>query len=175
MKIKTTFLDFLAESTLEQDAQVSALVQELQRNYETMTSFGSSAPTSMKFIEEKKSWYIDPKKIALEDTEESTGNLMVKIQKDADEIEFNLSFVFAYKGVENFDHEQGNMYDEINRLGVSLEMLKISKISVKSQSLNYSETKFSKDLGKTVLRFLLDILRPQFDMIGDESLIIRQL
>jgi len=46
---------------------------------------------------------------------------------------------------------------------------------VQSEGIAYDSEKFSKDLGKTVMRFLLNILKPQFDMVGDEALIIRQL
>ena len=88
-----------------------------------------------------------------------------------------MDFDLTFKGVENFDKPDDdynyNMYEK--RMGISLETLNLKKIAVKSDSVSYSSTNFSKDLGKTVLRFLLHLFQSQFDMIGDEALIIRQL
>lgn len=175
------FNQFLNEKdgkdSMSEDAKISLVFQELDRNYNNFPTLSALKSSEIQILEERRDWK-DPAKIAqLEKLVTEPGKFYIKYQKENAIIEVQMDFDLTFKGVENFDKPDDdynyNMYEK--RMGISLETLNLKKIAVKSDSVSYSSTNFSKDLGKTVLRFLLHLFQSQFDMIGDEALIIRQL
>lgn len=175
------FSQFLAEndSSLAEDAQISALVQEIDRSYGNYPEVSSANVhvQEINFLEEKRDWpdFADTAELAKNQT--APCKMYMKFEKVDDQYEVQFDFTVTYKGVENFDKPDFNPRspEQTERMGVSLEALALKKIQVKSSEITYTSSSFSKDLGKTVLRFLLAVMKPLFDKIGDEALIIRQL
>jgi hypothetical protein len=171
------FSQFIAENELAEDAKVSALVQEIDRHYGNNPTVSTVHLQEINFLEEKRDWpdFADIAKLAENQT--APCKMYMKLEKVSEEYEVQFDFNVTFKGVENFDKPDFNPRspEQTDRTGISLEALALKKIQVKSDSLNYASDSFSKDLGKTVLRFLLSVLKPLFDKIGDEALIIRQL
>jgi hypothetical protein len=129
------------------------------------------------FTEERRDWpnFAEDAELAKEKT--APCKFYMKLEKGAEEIEIQIDFNVVYKGVENWDKPEFNPAnpEETERLGVSLESLRLTKLQVQSPSFTYAKTNFTKDLGKTVLKFLLNIFTPVFDIVNDEALVIRQL
>jgi hypothetical protein len=180
MTIKS-FSQFLAESdsSLADDAKVSSLVQEIDRCYGMYPDVSTSSVQiqEINFLEEKRDWpdFAETAKLASNQT--AHCKMYLKFEKVSDIFEMQFDFDVTYQGVENFDKPDFNPRspEQTDRMGISLEALALKKIQVKSSDINYSSGSFSKALGKTVLRFLLNVMKPLFDKIGDEALIIRQL
>jgi hypothetical protein len=161
---------------LSQDARVANLFQDLDRNYNNYPTLAASHLSEINVEVERRVWKDFAKEAVLGEDKTEPGKFYIKFQMGVETYEVQVDFSLTYKGVKNYDvAEPGYDYDQDPRQGVSLEGLSVKKIMVKSETIAYSSTKFSKDLGKTVLRFLLNIFKPLFDMIGDEALIIRQL
>lgn len=171
------FSEFIAESSLAEDAKISALMQEIDRNYGNYPTVSTAHLQEINFLEEKRDWpnFADTAQLAKDQT--VPCKLYLKFEKMSDEYEVQLDFKVTYKGVENFDKPDFNprVPEQTDRMGISLEALALKKIQVKSSDISYASDSFSKDLGKTVLRFLLNVMKPIFDKVGDEALIIRQL
>lgn len=173
-----SFAQFVNESdALAEDAKVSAIVQDIDRNYGNYPSAAAQQTIDMNFLEEKREIPNFAEEAELAKDKVAHCKLYLKFSTSADEYQTQFDFDVTYKGVENFDKPDFNPRspEQTERLGVSLEGLKLKKIQVKSATLTYAKENFNKDLGKTVLRFLLNVLKPSFDKIGDEALIIRQL
>lgn len=174
------FSQFVTENqekdALSQDARVSNLFQDLDRNYNNYPSLASAHLSEINVEVERRVWKDFNKEAVLGEKKTDPAKFYIKFQMGPETYEVQVDFSISYKGVKNYDvAEPGYDYDQEPRMGVSLEGLSVKKIMAKSESLTYSSTKFSKDLGKTVLRFLLNVFKPLFDMVGDEALIIRQL
>lgn len=165
------------EDSMTDDAGVANLFQEIDRNYNNYPSLSSLKSAEMLVLEERRDWPDFSKTVELETVKSAPCKFYIRYQKDGGEYQAQVDFNISYKGVENFDIPEPDYWYEQNqkRMGISLEGIKIKKIMAKSNELSYSSSKSSKDLGKTVIRFLLNVFKPQFDMVGDEALIIRQL
>ena len=163
--------------SMANDAGVANLFQEIDRNYNNYPSLSSLKSAEMIVLEERRDWPDFTKTTELETTKTEPCKFYIRFQKDGGEYQAQVDFDLSYKGVENFDIPEPDYWYEQNqkRMGISLEGIKLKKIMAKSNEISYNSSKFSKDLGKTVIRFLLNVFKPQFDMLGDEALIIRQL
>jgi len=180
------FKQFIAESEenpvvedpMTLDAKVAAIFQDIDRSYNNFPTIGAIQTEDFLVLEEIKDWKDFTKIAVLGETKTEPAKFYLKFEKGPEEYQVQVNFTFSFKGVENYDSADFG-YDprkeEDGSMGISLEKLTLKKIMVKSESISYSSEKFSKDLGKTVFRFLLNVLKPQFDMIGDEALVIRQL
>lgn len=163
---------------LDSSAQVSNLIQELQRNYINYPSIAAMKELSVTFLEEKRTWPAFGETAKLDTETESNSSLWMKFSKNGEVYELTIDFLIGYMGVENFDSAVTDYFpDEVEnaRLGVALEKLRIKRIAVKSDFLMFNETKILPDLAKTALGFMLGVLKPEFDLIADETLVIRQL
>jgi hypothetical protein len=165
------------EDSMLKDAAVSYMFQEVDRNYNNSPFLNSMRTQTILIHEERRDWKDFTKDLELNTEKTQDAKFYMKFEREEDLVEFQIDFTIAYKGVKNFDiPEPSYDYNRVDaRLGSSLENITVKRIKMKSNSISYNETKFSKDLNKTVLRLLLNIFKPQFDMIGDEALIIRQL
>lgn len=180
------FKEFLAETEqnaqpedpMTLDAKVAAVFQDIDRNYNNFPSLGSIQTEDFLVLEEVKDWKDFTKLAVLGETKTEPAKFYLKFEKGPEEYQVQVNFTFSFKGVENYDSADFG-YDprkeENERMGISLENLTLKKIMVKSESISYASEKFSEDLGKTVFRFLLNVMKPMFDMVGDEALVIRQL
>lgn len=169
---------FESQDPMTEDARVANLFQEIDRNYNNYPSLSSMKMQEILIYEERRDWKNFQEIVELENVKSEPCKFYLRFEMGADEYEVQIDFSISFKGVKNIDlpePEHGLNDDGTQRVGTSLESISLKKIQVKSSSLKFNSSKFSKDLGKTVLRFLLNVFKPQFDMIGDESLIIRQL
>jgi hypothetical protein len=184
MKRIQTFEKFVAENAdptdtvIASSAQVSNLFSEMQRNYLNVPGLDALKRTDLNFLEEKRSWpnFIETAK--LETNTDAPGKFFLKFSKNGEEFQVTIDFKITYSGIENYDSAVGDYFQSEEdgvRLGVALQKLRITKVQVKSDFLVFNEQKLLPDLNKTVLGFMLGVLRPEFDLISDESLIIRQL
>lgn len=176
-----TFSQFLLEeeekNDMSDDAQVSSLMQEIDRNYNSYATLATAHFQEMNFLDEVRDWpnFTELAEIGKDKT--APCKMYMKVDKGAERFEVQLDFDVTYRGVENWDKPEFNPAnpEETERIGVSLENLKLTKIQVKSGTVTFAKTTFSKDLGKTTLRFLVSILKDVFDIMNDEALNIRQL
>jgi len=159
---------------LSEDAKISNIFQEIDRNYNNYPSLGAQHLSDIIVLQEIRSWGNFLEKAKLEEEVTEPCKFFIKYEKEADVYQVQVNFDITYEGVENFDIPEPD-YGHQKRMGVSLKSLSLKRIKVKSSSISFDSENFSKDLGKTVLRFLLNIFKPEFDTIGDEALIIRQL
>jgi hypothetical protein len=184
MKRIQTFEKFVAENAEPADtaiassAQVSNLFSEIQRNYLNLPGLDAQKKSDLNFLEEKRSWpnFIETAK--LETNIDAPAKFYLKFAKNGEEFQVTVDFKITYSGIENYDSAVGDYFQSEEdgvRLGVALQKLRIVRVQVKSDFLNFNEQKLLPDLNKTVLGFMLGVLRPEFDLISDESLIIRQL
>jgi hypothetical protein len=181
MRIKK-FIEFITETTtpeMDKSAQVSAVVSEIGRNYLNYPSLSAMKETDLNFQEEKRKWpnFIETAKL---DTDiEAPGKFYMKFSKNGEEFEILIDFNVAYKGTENYDSDVADYFKQAEeggaRMGVALQKLRITRLQVKSDLLVYNEKRLLPDLNKTLLGFMLGVLKPEFDMISDETLVIRQL
>jgi hypothetical protein len=176
------FSEFITEATtpeMDKSAQVSTIISEISRNYLNYPSLSAIKETDLNFMEEKRQWpnFIETAKL---DTDiESPGKFFMKFSKNGEDFEILIDFNVTYKGTENYDsavtdyfkqEEEGN-----DRTGVALQKLRITRLQLKSDLLVFNEKRLLPDLNKTLLGFMLGVLKPEFDMISDETLVIRQL
>jgi hypothetical protein len=180
MKIKK-YKEFINETVspeMEQQAKVSAIISDIQRNYLNYPSISSVNQAELEFLEEKRSWPNFIKTAKLDTVIDSTGKFYIKYSKEGGIYELRVDFKISYKGIENYDSPVSDMFpEEIDgkELGVALEDLKIVRLQARTDFLRFDSQNILPDLNKTVLGFMLKVLRPEFNLISDESLIIRQL
>jgi hypothetical protein len=165
------------EDPMTADAKISSIFQEIDRNYTNSPGLGSVNTQEILILDERRNWKDVTELAVLGETKKEPGKFYLNYEKGPEDHKIQVDFEFSYKGVENFDVPEPDYayFKNEKRLGISLEQIVLKKIMVQTDSIKYNSSKISKDLGKTVLRFLMNILKPQFDMVGDEALIIRQL
>ena len=173
-----SFEQFINESSdMNSDTTVSNLMQEVDRNYNDYPGMSTVKSTDINFSIDERKFPNFADEVELEKESTLPCEFHLKFTLRSEEYDMNLKFSVSFKGVENYDipdPDYRHMQEE-QRMGISLESMQIKRIIVKSSSLDYDSTKFGKDLGKTVLRFLLKIVKPQFDIIGDSTLSIQQI
>lgn len=161
-----------AETTMEKSSAVSSIVSDIRRNYEK--SFAPEIDPAYQFLEEKRKWPVFDS-VKSEEIKEATCSYYVKVSDSGTISELALKFLVKYSGKKSFDSADPDMYDKEDQYAVSLDDIKILGVRAKSEGLSFDETNITSGLKKTVLGLLLTILTPEFDMIADEDLIIRQL
>jgi hypothetical protein len=181
MRLKK-FSEFINEETsakMDKSAQVSSIISEISRNYLNYPSLSAMKDTDLNFIEEKRSWPNFMENAKLDADMDAPGKFYIKFSKNGEQFEVLVDFKVTYKGTENYDSAVTDYFKQeeegTDRMGVALQKLRIVRLQVKSDLLSFNEKSLLPDLNKTLLGFMLGVLRPEFDMISDETLIIRQL
>jgi len=173
-----SYKDYLAEAEkniMSDSSTVSMVASEINRNYSKFV-MPDREQDNIVFMQEKRSWPVFLNLQTQEEEKESKCTYYIQVAIDNQEYELEVHFIVKYKGQPEFDNNNPNDYDkESTDFAVSLEDLKITRVALKSAGMKFDETTLLPDLKKNILGMLLTILRPEFDVIADEELIIRQL
>lgn len=166
----------LLESDMNKSSDVSQVVREIERNYDTFVG-PVIIDTDTSLLAETRKWPVFMTSAKIEEEKTAACKYYIKVVIFGNVYELEIHFDVTYKGVQNYDNPNPDAFDKDReyRTAVSLEKLKIKRVAMRSDTLKFNETELLPDLKKNVYGLLLTILKPEFDMISDEELIIRQL
>jgi hypothetical protein len=162
--------------SLSSDARINSLFQDIDRDFNNYPSLGALRASEIQITQEIRSWSGFQEKAELNTVKKEPCRLFLKFEKGPEQYKVDLEFELSYKGVENYDIPEPDYNYAVSdkRLGVSLERIHITRITVKSDTAQFDSTEFNKTLRRTVDRFIVTLIRPDFDMIGDPAVLIAQ-
>jgi hypothetical protein len=162
--------------SLSSDARINSLFQDIDRDFNNYPSLGALRASEIQITQEIRSWSGFQEKAELNTVKTEPCRLFLKFEKGPERYKVDLEFELSYKGVENYDIPEPDYNYAVSdkRLGVSLEKIHVTRITVKSDTAKFDSTEFNKTLRRTVDRFIVTLIRPDFDMIGDPAVLIAQ-
>jgi hypothetical protein len=166
------FCEFLKESN-DQDFKVTDVFSTLSRNYESKKTFYTDL-LQFSAEEERRDWGDLREKAELEKLK--TDDAFYKLVFIIDEKKYllEIDFDLTYNGTKEKDAPETASEENLNRLNVVLEKLKIKKIVLKATDLDYSSSSPSDSVRSACKKFLIKMLAVDYDTIGSDLASLEQ-
>lgn len=166
------FTEYLLESQ-DGDTRAVDFFASLSRNYESSKPFYTDL---MQFTieEERRDWRDTRKYVELEKkvTHEAFYKLKFELDKKMYLLEINFDYVFD--GQKEKDAPETISDEDMQRLNVVLEEVRIKKIRIVSSDFNYDSSSPSDPVKKACEAFLIKMMEVDYDSLGAEIYKIEQ-
>lgn len=152
------------------DSDVANFIQEIFREYNIRDNF-TYRSDNFQFQEEKREWPVWENIIELDVTKTEKCLYILKFEKYQETCYFGARFTVDIKGVKDYDKSDPS-YNIQTRLGVLLDSFKIDSIKIESPNINYFSVEPSSIIKEVVHRFLISVLKEEFDIINPKIIIV---
>lgn len=160
------FDKFLAESE-DREFSVADLLSTLSRNYETKKMFYTDL-LQFTVNEERRDWGDLRAKAELEKSKTDSAFYKLTFNFNEKDYLLEINFSLTYNGRKEKDAPETASEENLNRLNVVLEKLKIKKIRIESSALNYTSSSPSESVRNACEKFLVKMLAVDYDTLGEE-------
>ena len=166
------FEQFLNESS-DQDFKVSDIFSTLSRNYESKKMFYTDL---LQFVveEERRDWGDIRAKAELEKNKTEDGFYKLVFVLDEKKYLLEINFSFTYRGTKEKDAPETASEEDLKRLNVVLENIKVKKISLKASGMDYQTSSPSKAVLDSCEKFMVKMMEVDYDTLGSEIYSLQQ-
>jgi hypothetical protein len=166
------FSEFINESK-DQDFKVTDIFSALARNYESKKMFYTDL-LQFTVDEERRDWGDIRSKAKLEKSKTDDAFYKLVFQLDEKKYLLEINFSISYIGKKEKDAPETASPDELNRLNVVLEKVKIRDVKLKATDLDYSSSSPSDSAKTACEKFLVKMLEVDYDTLGEEIYSLEQ-
>jgi hypothetical protein len=166
------FEQFLNESN-DQDFKVADIFSTLTRNYESKKMFYTDL---LQFVveEERRDWGDIRAKAELEKKKTDEGFYKIVFVLDEKKHLLEINFDLTYRGTKEKDAPETASEEDLNRLNVVLEDVKVKKISLKASGMEFSTGSPSQNVLESCQKFMVKMLEVDYDTLGSEIYSLQQ-
>ena len=166
------FSQFINESS-DDDFKVADLLATVTRFYESRKTFYTD---ELQFIadEEHREWGDTREDIKLEEERTMSAKYTLKFRLDNKKYVLKLQFNMIFNGTKEKDAPETATEENLNRLNLVLEDIKLKNLSIESQGKNYNSSSPSNTVERNCIKFMIKMLATDYDTLGEKLFSIEQ-
>lgn len=172
MKYVNLFEEFMNES-YDSDFEIIDIFSTLTRNYESKKTFNTDL-LQFDIVQERREWTNLREHVELEKTSTENGfyKLIFKMENKRYKILLDFSMLFIGRKEKDAPEDTSMMTDDI--LSVELQNVKILRIRISHQHIDYDTKSPSEPIRKSCKKFVIKMLGDDYDTLGKEIYNIEQ-